>query len=323
VPPSKTAERLRRLLAVVPHAVRHPGTPVGELARIFDVDEQELLADLNLLFLTGLPPYGPGDLIEVDIDEGRVWIRMADHFSRPVRLTRGEAMSLYLRGTELLGAPGLTEAEALRSALEKIGERLGRDTLGDLRVEVGDAGREGGPLGAIRRAVAADERIEIDHYSAARDTVTTRRIDPEQVFSALGNWYVVAWDHLADAERMFRVDRIREVRPTGENFEPRGLLGHGRDLYTPTAEDITVRLRLGPGARWVGEYYLVEEAAERDGALEVAFPTKDLAWVAKLILRLGGQAEVLAPPELARLTRDLAERTLSLYDPPSGGTRAR
>lgn len=323
MPPSKTAERLRRLLAVVPHAVRHPGTPVGELARIFEVDEQELLADLNLLFLTGLPPYGPGDLIEVDIDEGQVWIRMADHFSRPVRLTRGEAMSLYLRGTELLGAPGLPEAEALRSALQKIGERLGRDTLGELRVEVGDAGREGGPLAAIRRAVAATERIEIDHYSAARDTVTTRRIDPEHVFSALGNWYVVAWDHLADAERMFRVDRIREVRPTGETFEPRGLLGQGRDLYTPTAEDITVRLRLGPGARWVGEYYLVEEAVERDGGLEVAFPTKDLTWVAKLLLRLGGQAEVLSPPELARAVRNLADRALSLYQAPSGGSPGR
>ena len=319
MPPSRTAERLRRLLAVVPYVVRHPGTRVEELSRLFSVDERDLLADLHLLFMTGLPPYGPGDLVEVDIDdEGRVWLRMADHFSRPVRLTRTEAVALYLRGTELLGVPGLEEAGPLRSALDKIAERLGPETLGELRVEVGGPGGSSGPLGAVRRAAEQRERIEIDHYSAARDAVTTRRIDPEQVFSALGNWYVVAWDHLADAERMFRIDRIREVRPTGETFEPRGLLGPGRELYTPGAEDRTVRLRLGPGARWVAEYYRVDESVERDGALEVSLPTKDMAWVAKLLLRLGGEARVLEPPEVAEATRAVAEETLALY----GGPRA-
>ena len=318
MPPSRTAERLRRLLAVVPYVVRNPGTRVEELSRLFSVDERELLADLNLLFMTGLPPYGPGDLVEVDVDEGRVWVRMADHFSRPVRLTRAEAVALYLRGTELLGVPGLAEAEPLRSALDKIAHRLGPDTLGELRVEVGGPEASAGPLAAVRRAAERRERIEIEHYSAARDAVSTRRIDPEQVFSALGNWYVVAWDHLADAERMFRVDRIREVRPTGESFEPRGLLGPGRELYTPAAEDRTVRLRLGPGARWVAEYYRVDRTEERNGALEVTLPTKDLAWVAKLLLRLGGEGRVLEPPELAEATRALAEETLALY----GGRRS-
>lgn len=314
MPPSRTAERLRRLLAVVPYVVRHPGSRVEDLSRLFEVDERELLADLHLLFLTGLPPYGPGDLVEVDVDdEGRVWIRMADHFSRPVRLTRGEALALYLRGTEVLGAPGLSEAEALRSALDKLAGTLGREALADLRVEVGRGPGEPGALAEVRRAVTAHERIEIDHYSAARDTVTTRRIDPEHVFSALGNWYVVAWDDLADAERMFRVDRIRQARPTGETFEPRGLLGQGRELYTPTPQDIPVRLRLGPGARWVAEYYQVDRAVERDGTVEITLPTKDLAWVAKLLLRLRGEAQVLEPPELAREARALASETLGLY----------
>jgi proteasome accessory factor C len=304
---------------VVPYVVRHPGAPVAELSRLFDTSEQELLADLNLLFLTGLPPYGPGDLIEVDVDDdGRVWIRMAEYFSRPVRLTRSEALALYLRGTEVLGSPGLHKAEALRSALDKIAVSLGPEALGDLRVELGDAGRAPGHLEAVRRAAAARQRLEIDYYSATRDEVGSRRIDPEQVFSAIGNWYVVAWDDGADAERLFRVDRIRKVRPTGHTFERRGLVGQGRDLYTGSAEDLTVRLRLGPGARWVAEYYQVDRARERDGSLEVALPTKDLAWVAKLVLRLRGEAEVVAPPDLADRVRRLAEETLARYQKPAG-----
>lgn len=309
----RTIARLRRLLAVVPYVVRHPGSAIADLSRTFAIGEAELIDDLRLLFLTGLPPYGPGDLIDVQIEEGRVWMSMADHFSRPVRLTRSEAVALYLRGTEVLGSPGLAEAEALRSALDKLAATLGEETLGALRAEVGDGGGRTGPLEAVRRSAEARERLEVEYYSATRDRVGTRRIDPEQVFSALGNWYVAAWDVEADDERLFRVDRIREARPTGETFEPRGLLGPGRELYSPTSEDISVRLLLGPGARWVAEYYAMDEVRERDGRLEVTFPTKDLAWVGKLVLRLSGEAEILDPPELRDLTRELAEATLARY----------
>lgn len=312
MPPSRTARRLQRLLAVVPYVVRHPGATLDELARLFGGDRRTLAEDLNRLFLTGLPPYGPGDLIEVQLEGGRVWIRMADYFSRPVRLTRSEALALYLRGTAVLGSPGLAEASTLSSALDKLRPHLS-EALGALQVEAGEEGKPFGPLDAVRRAAAARERIEIDYYSAGRDEITTRRIDPEQIFSALGNWYAAAWCHRAGAERLFRVDRIRAVRPTGERFEPRGLAGPGRRLYTPSREDIRVRLRLAPGARWVAEYHEVEDEREADGALQVTLPTRDLAWVAKLVLRLAGQAEVLDPPELREAVRRMAEETLARY----------
>ncbi|HEX9312977.1 MAG TPA: WYL domain-containing protein [Actinomycetota bacterium] len=314
---ARASARLERLLVVVPYAVRHPGTPLEELARLFGAERKDLVDDLNLLFVTGLPPYGPGDLVDVEVDEeGRVWIAMADHFSRPVRLTRTEALALYLRGKALIGSPGLEEAPALASALDRIEKALGDEALGDIagRVEVGAGALVAEPLAAIRRAVEEQERVEVEYYSAGRGELTVRQIDPEHLFSALGNWYVVAWDRLADDERMFRVDRIRSVRPTGLRFEPRGLAGRGRALYTRTDRDVPVRLALGPGARWVAEYYEVETKREgADGSLEVTLPTKELAWVAKLVLRLGGEARVLDPPELLTLVAETAWKTLSLY----------
>jgi len=311
VPPSKVARRMERLLAIVPYVIRHPGSTLEDLGRLFDVDHRSLIRDLNLLFMTGLPPYDPGNLIEVDIEDGRVWIGMADYFGRPVRLTQAEALALYLKGTVFLGAQGLAEAEALRSALDKLKEHLG-GTLGELQIEAGE-GKPSGPLDAVRGAVERREALEVDYYSASRDEVATRRIDPEHVFSALGNWYAVAWDHLREEERLFRIDRIREARRTGEGFEPRGLPGPGRPLYTPTDRDVAVRLRLGPRARWVAEYYEVEDERERDGDLEVTLPTPDLAWVAKLVLRVGSEVEVLDPPELRDMAAGMAEETLALY----------
>ncbi len=313
---SRSSERLGRLLVVVPYVLRHPGVRIDELTKLFDIGEAELLEDLNLLFMSGLPPYGPGDLIDVQVEEGRVWIDMADYFSRPVRLSRSEALALYLKGKALLGAPGLEEAPALASALAKIEGGLGEDTLAHLagRVTVGLGGHAAQALARVRSAVEQRERVEIEYYTAARDELTVRRIDPEHVFSAIGNWYVVAWDHLAGAERLFRADRIKAVRPTGEGFEPRGLLGAGRPLYTRSERDIPVRLLLSPSARWVAEYYEVERAVETDqGSLEVTLPAKELAWVAKLILRLGGEAQIVGPPQLAEMVAGTARETLARY----------
>src|SRR5438128_344796 len=65
---SRASARLQRLLLVVPYLVTHPGAGTEELTRLFNISKKDLLSDLNLLFVSGLPPYGPGDLIEVDID---------------------------------------------------------------------------------------------------------------------------------------------------------------------------------------------------------------------------------------------------------------
>jgi proteasome accessory factor C len=313
---SKTSERLRRLLVVVPYLVQHPGTPVEEAASLFDLSEQELLDDLGLLFVSGLPPYGPGDLVDVDIQDGRIWISMADFFARPLRLTRSEALALYLRGRSLAATPGVPEAPALTSALDKLADGLGRDTLGDLpeRVDAAEATGEPAALELLRGAVADHRRVRIEYHAASTAETSTREIDPEEVFFAIGHWYVVAWDHRSDAERLFRADRIRAAEPTDVTFEPRGLEGAGRALYTPSERDLDVRLRLGSGARWVAEYYETSEVTELvDGRLEVLLPAARLEWLERLALRLGDQVEIVEPADLEERVRELGARTLERY----------
>jgi proteasome accessory factor C len=314
--PPKTAERLGRMLVIVPYLVQHPGSELSEVARFFDVPVDQLRRDLDLLFMSGLPPYGPGDLIEVDVDEDdRIWISMAAHFARPLRLSRSEALALYLRGTELLGTAGLPDAPALASALDKLRTSLGPETLGDAEgIEMADPGAPIEALDPIREAAGERRRVRIDYFAHSSGEWSSRVIDPEEVFVALGHWYVAAWDVTIDAERLFRVDRIRRVEPTGERFAPRGLEGAGRALYTPTEEDVSVRLRLAPSARWIGEYYTTTDEQERaDGSLDITLPARTLGWVARLMLRVGSDATVLAPPELTAQVAALARSTLDRY----------
>jgi proteasome accessory factor C len=314
----KVEERLARMLVVVPYLIRHPGTTLAQASDLFAVPVTALRRDLELLFMAGLPPYGPGDLIDVEIDEdGAVWISMADHFSRPVRLTRQEALAVYIRATELAATPGLPQAPALDAALSKLRGALGPDALGDAAAI--DAVRTGEPpehLGAVRDAADRRERVAIAYAAASTGVHTERSIEPEAVFASSGRWYVAAWDVDADDERLLRVDRILTVRPTGERFELRGLEGAGRPLYSPGGQDVDVRLRLSPAARWVAEYYVSTDVVEEaDGSVVATLPTKQIAWLARLLLRLGSDAAVIEPPEIILEVRRQAAAALAQYEP--------
>jgi proteasome accessory factor C len=312
-----TAERLGRMLVIVPYLVQHPGTSLEAASALFEVPPDQLRRDLDLLFMSGLPPYGPGDLIDVDVDEdGNVWISMADHFARPLRLTRPEALAVSLRATELLATPGIPDAPALASALEKLRDALGPDTLGDPSgIEAVAAGSAPPHLAVLRAAAAENRRIRIHYTAASTGEPSERDIEPEAVFASAGHWYVVAWDVSADGERVFRADRVSRVDETGERFVRRGLEGAGRPLYTPGEHDVAVRLLLRPAARWVAEYYATADVVTRDdGSVEATLPARQTSWVARLLLRLGSDAEVLAPADLASQTRAIAEAALRRYE---------
>ena len=158
---------------------RSPGPVVVDVTAVGSAHPRRVLTRRggrpgDLLFVSGLPPYGPGDLIDVDIQDGRIWISMADYFARPLRLTRSESLSLYVRGTALAGIPGLAEAPSLVSALGKLAERLGPETLGELpqRVETLEGARTVQTLDQLRRAAEHHERLRIEYYAASSAEAT-------------------------------------------------------------------------------------------------------------------------------------------------------
>ncbi len=308
--------RLRRVLALVPWIAEHPGIALGDLAGRFGVSEAELVHDLELLPFCGLPPYTPDRLIEVEIVDGHVWIRFAEYFDRPLRLSAEEGLAILAAGRALLVVPGSDDHGALATALDKLAHTLGA-TEG-LAVEVGEPTH----LDALRNAAAAHERVEIEYYSFGRNATTKRAIDLQSVFHAFGHWYAAAYCHLAEDERLFRVDRIRSVAPTGENFDPAAEDGDeahfGETVYHPRRNDPRVTLELAPEAEWVVESYPSEKAEKRpDGSWRVVLAVSERAWLERLLLELGPAARVVDPVELRSVGSEAAARLLSRYRPRS------
>ncbi|HEY5077465.1 MAG TPA: WYL domain-containing protein, partial [Acidimicrobiia bacterium] len=203
-PRALAGPEIQRILALVPWIVAHPASPKPEIAARFGITVEQLDDDLALVLMIGVPPYSPGDYLDVEDEDGNVTIRLAEYFRRPLRLTPAEGLALLAAGRALLAVPGSDPDGPLATALAKLEDAL---ELPGLVVDVGEPGQ----LAATRDAVAHHRRVEIAYWSAGRDELTTRRIDPEVVFFATGEWYVGAYCHRARDERMFRVDRIRSV----------------------------------------------------------------------------------------------------------------
>lgn len=312
--------RLARVLAIVPYVLAHPGTTIDELAARFRVGAREIEQDLELLPMCGLPPYTADRLIDVWVDdEGSVDIRLAEYFERPLRLTPAEGVALVAAARALLAVPGAETDGPLATAVEKLEAVVG--VSGRLAIDVGEATH----LTTLRGAIERSERLELDYYSYARDEMTTRRVDPVRVFHALGAWYLDAYCHRARADRLFRVDRIQAVRPTGERFDPPDVAAPDDDttltglVYHPRPGDRRVTLRLAPRVAWVADELPVESRTdEPDGSVRVTLAASEDAFLERLLLRLGTAAEVLDPPEAVALRRAAATRLLQRY-----GARAR
>lgn len=308
--PPNTDKRFARLLALVPWVAAQDGPSIEEVCERFGCTEEQLVEDLERLFMCGLYPFTPDTLIEVDIADGRVWIRYAEVFARPLRLTPAEGLAVVAAGAALLTSPVTTDSEPLARGLAKLAAVLGVDADEMVEVELGAAPAE--LLTALQQAEADHRQVEVEYYSYGRDTWTRRTIDPHRVFGSAGQWYVAAYCHHVEDDRLFRVDRMRSVRVLDDTFKP-PRAAPSAQVFSPRPEDPTVTLELAPSARWVLESYPYEKVQERGkGKVRVTLRISERGWLERLLLRLGPEAKVVAGDR--DVGRDAAQRLLRRYE---------
>ena len=307
-----SAARMQRLLAMVPWIAAQDGPTLAEVCERFGLTQKELAADLDVVWLVGLPPYTPDALIDVVQEGDRVWIHFADVFDAPQRLTPDQAVALLTAGASVLALPGTDIAGPLARGVAKLAAVLGVDADQVLDVDLGLGGAD--VLHTLRTAVAEHRRVHLDYYSYGRDARTEREVDPYVVHAEDGSLYLLGHCHLAKGERRFRVDRIAAATLLDERFDPPEVTAPA-GVFQPDAEDPRVVLELEPEAAWVAEAYPVEDVEQLpDGRLRVRLAVAAAAWFERLMVGLGPQATVVeAPPALVDAGRRAGQRILDRY----------
>lgn len=311
---------LARLLNLVPYLQARPGIRIADAAADLGVSEQQLRDDLQLLWVCGLPGYGPGDLIDMAFDGDRVTITYDAGMDRPLRLTPDEALALVVALRMLAETPAVTDRDPIDRALAKIEKAAGRPAPVAVRLQPARSDHAE-RLDRVRDAVASGSALEITYYSATRDRTSTRVVDPVRVIMVGGFGYLEAWCRRAGEPRRFRVDRIDAMTVLDEPAAPPAARPDPIQdrIFRPGAELPLVTLRVGRRARWITEYYPCEQVdTAAEGGWLVSLRVTDLTWARRLVLGLGPEVTVVTPPELARAVREAAASALEAYATPTG-----
>ncbi|MFG2575418.1 WYL domain-containing protein [Streptomyces sp. NBC_00704] len=328
VRPANAIDQTRRMLSLVTYLRERPGARIEDVARAFGITEDELVSDLDVLPMCGTSFRG-GDLLDIDTDGERIWwhnpAALGADAAEPLRLAADEATALLVAARAVATLPGLREGDrqALLRATAKVEAAAGEAAGASARLSV-TFESEGGVFADVDRAISERRRLWIRYYSPARDELSEREIDPIRLVS-VGHTYVEAWCRRSEARRTFRLDRVAEIKILDEPSAPPEIemrdLSEG--LVQPAAEDPEVVVEVGPGGRWVAEYYPHDSADELpEGGLRIALRTPDPASLRRLALRLGRDGRIVSPPELADSARRAAREALTAYDGiEAGGAR--
>ena len=281
---------------------------VGELCERLQVSEQELRQDIDVLNVVNfgggsyvLYAEVQGDQIEVDPEP------YGDNFARPARLLPLEAKAL-VAAIDLIGEH-LPEG-SLASARQKIVDALGQDPA-DEGLQITTAkGDDSEVARVVSRAIAARRLLRIDYYKENEDEFIERTIEPYKLANGQEGWYVHSYDLEKEKPRSYRLDRIRGATVLDERFEPRPGVEpdvHGWLATGEVPSSRTARIWVSPErARWAREdRRVVDELADGAVVVERTYASHD--WLAREILKEGGDAVVLEPDEARQAVLEAAE----------------
>ncbi len=162
-----------------------------------------------------------------------------------------------------------------------------------------------------------DERqVEIDYFSPGHGERRARRVEPVRLWADDGHWYVAGWCHLAEDDRVFRLDRIARATGTDEPFlHPRTDVPEALRFDDPDLPYVT--LEVCAASAWLFDQVpALEREPTADGGVRLRLAIASPSWLERLLLQLGPDVQVIEDDPRVNATtmaRGAARRLLARY----------
>lgn len=293
---STPIEKAARMLDLVPYIMSHQGIATSDLASEFGISEEELLSDLNSLWMCGDNRF---DLIDLQFDSGYVTIRNAQTLNLTRSLSQQEIISIIL-GLDLLEKSLADDRSSLIEEISnlrtKLGEKISRilDATPSVGIQV---------LPILNEAVDTHNKVRISYFSLTGDEISEREITPLHLYIDNGRQYLIAYCEKAQAERTFRVDRIRGAELSGAKSTQLTTTRNDPQLIS---SKVKISRNLRKSRESLGAF------VDGEGS-EVTVSTYNSEWLSRTVISAAGAIEVTSSSQLRSNVADLAVRTLQQY----------
>jgi len=268
--------------------------PASEVVERFHIPADELEEHLQLLNLVN---FGGGCYtVYAALEDDQVHVDKelyGDTFRHAPRLTPLEARAIRL-ALEFVGpmiaADAHTPLDRVRKKLEETFGQFELAQAPEPHVEAAEADL----VATLTEGIRGRRLVEIEYQKEGEQTWSKRIVEPYSLERELPNWRVHTWDRTRDAERSFRLDRMRTAKVTQETFDP-------RPAFEPRgfrdARRAKVLYQKGVAARWAVER---GAAALKDGTALAEMPVGSPEWLIGEILSQRGEAVLLEPEEMRK-----------------------
>jgi predicted DNA-binding transcriptional regulator YafY len=298
------------------------GIAVDDAAQKLGCTTRTIWRDLQVLERAGFPLYAD----KADDGPRSIW-KLQEDFKAglPVKLTLAETAALLMSRDLLRPAGPPILGAAITSAFDKIGRALSRDArqlLDQMRESIG-VRAVGAKLQApaaehvalIQRAMLERRRLDMRYYSMSRDEENRRQVDPYHLTVFDGGYYLVGYCQWRKTERIFAVERIRELKmlpvhfPGRPGFNAEDYFKHSWGVIKGQIVPVKVVFSRSV-ARYIRErvWHPSQRVRELgDGRLEMSLRVTDTLEVRRWVLGYGLEAEVEEPAALREALRYEAE----------------
>jgi proteasome accessory factor C len=302
--PETSLERVGRVLDLIPYIQKFPGITTEDLAEEFNISQEQLLNDLNLLFVCGLPGKLTMDMIDLAFDDGRVSIIDSQGLDTPRRLTRSELVSLIAGLEMLLTSDFFNPAARIRAS--RLKEKLSRGLHGSILVHsIPD--REGLPHAELILTAIKDKKWLLFMYtSGVSDRISQRKVQPLNVIVEGEHTYLTAFDIDLNQIRHFRLDRMDSVKMVDSE---RSIVIQDQK----SEQDVTL-LVADQARSFIEENPQIVLASHRvEDGHQVICRIQHTEWLIRRMLAYGGSIRILAPASLRLEIQERAREILALY----------
>ncbi len=316
-----TSTTATRLITLITLLQRQPNQKAAALAEKLGVSVRTLHRYFGMLDEMGIPiyaergPYGGFSLVR-------------GYKLPPLVFTPEEAVAIHL-GTSLVGKMwGQLYQEPAQGAMAKLENVLpdeqreeiawARRTLVATDMHRVDPSVQAPHLEKLRRAAREHRQVEMGYQSTSKAKPTQRQVNPYALVHRSGWWYLVAYCHLRQDMRTFRVDRIQGLELLSLTFQAPDDFDIHAYLGSEFAEQPVVygRLRFTTQGAHIAKSNAAgwESLQENpDGSVDVVLAAPDLLWLASMALSFANLVTVLEPPELREMVREWAQSVVALY----------
>lgn len=302
-------DRYNFMLALTGYLISNRQQRIEDVASHFAVSEKEIRSAVVTISLSGVGLYRPDELFFLDYDlleEGIIDLSFAPTLESVPRLSTRQAAAIASGLSYLVQ---LVEPSDQHQILELL-TILGKGAAGQqaLPFMVQPASKDA-DFEVARRAVAESRAIGCSYRNSSGE-VMNREIEPLRLESRDSNWYLRGFCRTNKEDRIFRLDRMREIVLL-EVFEYRSdQRTQTEEIYAVRASDTEVLFEVDPEAFSLIADYKPDFEIVGNKSIQVKIPIGQLENLGRIVARYSGRVRVLAPENARSAVREFVAQAL-------------